>query len=84
MATWQLQDAKARFSEIVKLAANEPQEVTVHGESRVVVIATSEYKKLKKIGKQLPLGDFLMNSPVTGLDLDFSRDKSLPRDISFE
>jgi antitoxin Phd len=84
MATWQLQEAKAKFSEIVKLAASEPQEVTVHGESKVVVIATSEYKKLKQLKKQLPLGDFLMNSPMTELDLDFSRDKSLPRDISLD
>ncbi|TAG04418.1 MAG: type II toxin-antitoxin system Phd/YefM family antitoxin [Betaproteobacteria bacterium] len=84
MATWQLQEAKAKFSEIVKLAAHEPQEVTVHGESRVVVIAASEYKRLKNVKRQLPLGDFLMNSPLAGLDLDFSRDQGLPRDISLD
>jgi antitoxin Phd len=84
MATWQLQEAKAKFSEVVRLAANEPQEITVHGESKVVVIASSEYQKLKRAKKQLPLGEFLRSSPLTGLNLEFTRDKSLPRDISLD
>src|SRR5438270_874857 len=38
MNTWKLQDAKARFSEVVRRAqAGEPQHVTVHGKEAVVV-----------------------------------------------
>jgi len=42
--TWKLQDAKARFSEVVRRAQSEgPQRVTVHGKDAVMVIATREY-----------------------------------------
>jgi prevent-host-death family protein len=44
--TWKLQDAKARFSELVRRARLEgPQRVTVHGKDAVVVVATHEYDK---------------------------------------
>jgi len=42
--TWKLQDAKARFSELVRKAQTEgPQHVTVHGKEAVVVVSASEY-----------------------------------------
>ena len=44
---WPLQDAKARFSELVRRARNEgPQHVTVHGRDEVVVISSAEFQKL--------------------------------------
>ena len=44
---WPLQDAKARFSELVRKARNEgPQHVTVHGRDEVVVVAADEYRRL--------------------------------------
>jgi prevent-host-death family protein len=44
---WQLQDAKARFSEVVKRARNEgPQHIRVRGEPAVVVISEEEFAKL--------------------------------------
>ena len=44
---WQLQDAKARFSEVVKQARERgPQHVTVRGEPAVVVISEEDYAKL--------------------------------------
>ena len=43
---WKLQDAKARFSELVRRARLEgPQRVTIHGKDAVVVVATNEYDK---------------------------------------
>lgn len=46
--TWKLQDAKARFSEVVRKAQTEgPQRVTVHGRDAVVVVSASEYGKNK-------------------------------------
>ena len=47
MATWQLQDAKNRFSAVVNAAlAGEPQRVTRRGKPAVVVLAEEEYKRL--------------------------------------
>jgi prevent-host-death family protein len=46
--TWQLQDAKAQFSEVVERAAKgEPQIVTKHGQNAVVIISYAEYATWK-------------------------------------
>jgi len=84
MSIWQFQEAKAKLSEVVRLAATEPQEITVRGEPAAVVLSIAEYQRLKSQKHQLPLGQFLMNSPLAGLDLDFSRDQSLPREVSLD
>jgi prevent-host-death family protein len=43
---WKLQDAKARFSEVVRRARSEgPQRVTVHGKDAVVVVAAEEFDR---------------------------------------
>ena len=45
---WLLQDAKARFSELVRRVHSEgPQRVTVHGRDEVVVISAGEFRRLK-------------------------------------
>jgi prevent-host-death family protein len=45
---WLLQDAKARFSELVRRVRSEgPQHVTVRGRDEVVVIAAEEFRRLK-------------------------------------
>lgn len=47
-ASWSLQEAKARFSEVVRRAeAQGPQHVTVHGREAVVVLSAAEFRKLK-------------------------------------
>ena len=49
MATWQLQDAKNRFSAVVNAAlAGEPQRVTRREQPAVVVIAVEEYERLRR------------------------------------
>ena len=49
MTTWQLQDAKNRFSAVVEAAlAGEPQEVTRRGKPVVVVVAFEEFQRLCK------------------------------------
>lgn len=46
--TWKLEDAKARFSEVVRLARSEgPQRVTVRGRDAVVVVAAEEMARLR-------------------------------------
>jgi prevent-host-death family protein len=46
---WHLQDAKARFSELVRKVRSEgPQHVTVHGRDEVVVIAAEEFHRTQR------------------------------------
>lgn len=84
---WQLQTAKARFSELFRKARTEgPQRVTRSGNEKdaVVVLPAEEYEKLtQKPQKRQNLAEFLQSSPLKGLDLDFSRNKSYSRDIKF-
>ncbi len=59
MQGWQLQDAKNRFSEVVKRAREEgPQSVTVHGQRAAVVISALEFDALVK--PQVSFADFLL------------------------
>ena len=44
---WPLQDAKARFSEVVRAASREPQFITVRGEEAAVLVSAGEYRRLK-------------------------------------
>ena len=78
--TWQLQDAKSKFSQLVENAMlSEPQFVTKHGSNAVVILSFEEYKKITK--PKTDLVTFLRNSPLMEADLDISRNKELPRDI---
>jgi len=47
--SWSVQDAKNRFSEVVKAARREPQTVTKHGKPAVVVVAVEEYQRLQRL-----------------------------------
>ena len=72
--TWQLQEAKSRFSEVVDLALKEgPQLVTRRGEEAVVILAANEYRRLS--GQTANLMDCLLNAPRgEPLVLDRSRE----------
>jgi antitoxin Phd len=79
MHSWQLQQAKAHLSELIRdCALNGPQFVSVRGKNEAVIISTQDYEKLT--GKKLSFVAFMTQSPLRGLDLDLSRDKSGPRD----
>lgn len=79
MHTWKLQDAKARFSEVVKDAATcGPQTITVRGEAAVVIISKDEYDKL--INPKPSFINFMRSSPLLGVDLEIKRDNSLTRE----
>ena len=75
--TWQIQDAKNKLSEVVERALKQgPQLITRHGKKTVVVLAYSEYRKLRK--SQGKLSDFFRASPLAGIEL--TRDRSRTRD----
>lgn len=44
--TWPVQDAKARFSEMLRAAADEPQHITHRGEEKAVLMSAEEYRRL--------------------------------------
>ena len=79
--TWQLQDAKNRFSELVKKAlADGPQIVTKRGVESVVVLSVKEYRKLKQ--PKTDLVAFFRQSPLREMDIDLSRVKDPSREIA--
>lgn len=80
MESWQLQDAKAHLSELVKKASSgAPQEITLRGKPAVVVLSTQQYEKLKQPKQKLV--SFLRQSPLVGIDIELARDKNPMRDI---
>lgn len=80
MAHWQLQDAKARLSELVKKAAQEgPQHITLHGEPAAVLVSEAEYQRLRKPARRFV--EFVRNSPLRGVELDVGRDRSPAREV---
>jgi len=82
MQAWQMQEAKARMSEMVKRAQTQPQDITVHGKSVAVVISREAFDRLSQT--QDSLVDFMRRSPLCGVDdLEFERDPSLTREVSF-
>ena len=77
--TWQLQEAKNRFSRVVENAVNSgPQIITKRGVEVAIVISYAEYQKI--IVSRGALSDFFRESPLVGIDLDLARDRSEARD----
>jgi prevent-host-death family protein len=71
---WILQDAKARFSELVRRARSEgPQLVTVHGRDEVMVVAIDEFRRLKGEPTGAALIGALQVSPYRDIDLEPQR-----------
>ncbi|MCC2596144.1 type II toxin-antitoxin system Phd/YefM family antitoxin [Pusillimonas sp. MFBS29] len=82
MQTWQMQEAKARMSELVKRAQTQPQDITLHGKSVAVVISRETFNRLSQA--QDSLVDFMRRSPLYDTDdIALERDQSLPRDVAF-
>jgi prevent-host-death family protein len=76
--TWQLQEAKNKFSEVVEEALKHgPQVITRRGIETAVVLSYAEYRKLALSQKKL--SDFFRESPMAGVDLDLTRDTSSRR-----
>jgi antitoxin Phd len=73
--TWQLQEAKNKFSRVVDDAVNSgPQIITRHGVEVAIVLSYESYQKM--VASRGKLSDFFRDSPLAGVDLDLGRDKS--------
>ena len=83
MQTWQMQEAKAHMSELVKQAQNQgPQAITVHGRPAAVIVSRETYDRLSQTGDSLVA--FMRRSPLYGSDdIEFERDKSATREVAF-
>lgn len=80
--SWKLQDAKAKFSQLVdKALKEEPQYVTRHGRNAVVVISVEDYENM--LVDKPDFKDFLLGIPKLSEDESqyFERQKDYPRDI---
>ena len=79
--SWKLEDAKARFSEVVRLARSEgPQKVTVRGKDSVVIISTEELERLTRAAPKEAFVDFMEGLALGELDLE--RDEDRGRDVA--
>jgi prevent-host-death family protein len=80
---WLLQDAKARFSELVrKVRTDGPQHVTVHGRDEVVIIAAEEFRRLKGNVTGNALIEAMQSSPHREIELEVGRTPMPVRDVS--
>jgi antitoxin Phd len=83
MERWKLEDAKARLSEVVRLAGTAgPQLVTIRGREAAVILAPEQYKKLlpKKKG-ELPLARFLQGLELSKLKIERENDPGREIDL---
>jgi len=80
MGSWQLQEAKARFSELVRSAEDEgPQEITVHGRPAAVLLSRTDYERFQQ--QKPSFVEFMRKSPLKGVDLKIRRDRSPVRTV---
>ncbi len=88
MTTWQAQQAKAHFSEVIERAQNEgPQTITKHGKPRAVVLSATEYEALSNgtAKPQKSFVEFLLSSGPILEGVDLERNKSdTGREIDLE
>ncbi|PZQ81203.1 MAG: prevent-host-death protein [Ancylobacter novellus] len=77
---WKLEDAKARFSEVVRHAREDgPQRVTVRGQDAVVVMSVEEFERLVPEKPRPPFVAFMESLHLGGLDLEREADRG--RDV---
>jgi len=81
--SWQVQTAKARFSEVFRRARTEgPQLITRQGKEGVVMISNETYNHLVNRSRQpKSIVEFFRESPLVGVELNLERDKDEGRDV---
>ena len=79
---WQLQEAKAKFSELVRRAKEEgPQHVTIHGRDEVVIIAADDFRRLAGERSGQALVDAMRIAPHPSARIDPRRSRMPVRDV---
>lgn len=72
MDRWKLEDAKAKLSEVVRLASTDgPQLVTVRGKEAAVILDPETYRQLLPAPKDVvPLFEFLQGLNLSEIDIE--------------
>jgi antitoxin Phd len=80
---WQLQAAKAQFSEVFRRARERtPQVVTRQGKEAVVIVALEDFERLTRRDRQPKcLSRFFAESPLSSLSVDLERKPDYGRKI---
>jgi antitoxin Phd len=83
--TWQLHEAKARFSELFKrVRADGPQRVVKQGGEAVVIIPAEEFDRIReRAGQPASLVEFFRTAPTGGEPLDLTRKPDPTRTIKW-
>jgi prevent-host-death family protein len=72
--TWQIQEAKNKFSRVVENAVNDgPQIITKRGVEVAIVLSLADYQEM--MASRGKLSTFFRDSPLVGIELDLTRDK---------
>lgn len=78
---WQLQEAKASFSEVVRRSQQQPQWVTVRGTPSAVVVSAEYFERLQSRGGGDLVG-LMQKAPLDGVEFS-SRGEAMPvRDVA--
>ena len=78
----QLQDAKARLSQLVaQVSEDGPYVITVHGAEKAALVPMASFARLYPQPRE-GLLDFFRRSPLRGMDLKLERDPSPPRKVA--
>ena len=81
MNTWQVQDAKARLSEVIDRAQTDgPQMITRHGSERAVLMSAEDYRAL--LAGKPGFKAYLLGGPKVD-DFEIDRDRDTGRSIEF-
>lgn len=79
---WKLEDAKARFSEVVRRAREDgPQRVTVRGHDAVVVMSVEQFDRLAPEKPRAGFLEFMESLHLGGLDLEREPDRGRDAEI---
>jgi prevent-host-death family protein len=79
MATWQVQEAKTRLSEVIEMARVEgPQTITRHGVARVVLLSVEDYQSL--VAHKPDFKSYLLGGPKVA-DFTIEREPDTGRNI---
>lgn len=82
MATWQIQQAKSKLSELIEKARSEgPQTITRHGKPSAVVVSKEEYESMRR--NKPNFIEFLLSIPKFD-ELDLERSKDVGREVDLD
>ena len=80
MATWQVQEAKTRLSEVIEEAHSKgPQVITRHGAERAVILSIADYRALT--ARQPDLKAYLLGGPKVE-SFEIQRDRDTGREVN--